>query len=83
MRRFPRRDWFASHYRELGQFLRRYVHTPHEVDDCLQETFLRVWRQEQQGTLKDDARGYLFTTALNIAPRPASPSNQVRCAGCA
>jgi RNA polymerase sigma factor (sigma-70 family) len=80
VRRSRVEDWFASHYRELGQFLRRYVHTPHEVDDCLQETFLRVWRQEQQGTLKDDARGYLFTTALNIA-RDRHRRNQVRCTG--
>jgi RNA polymerase sigma-70 factor (ECF subfamily) len=72
--------WFQAHYRELGQFLRRYIHTQHEVDDCLQETFLRVWRQEQQGTLKDDARGYLFTTALNIA-RDRHRRNLARCAG--
>ena len=72
--------WFASYYRELGQFLRRYIRTPQDVDDCLQETFLRVWRQEQQGTLKDDARGYLFTTALNVA-RDRHRRNQVRCAG--
>lgn len=72
--------WFASYYRELGQFLRRYIRTPQDVDDCLQETFLRVWRQEQLGTLKDDARGYLFTTALNVA-RDRHRRNEVRCAG--
>jgi RNA polymerase sigma-70 factor (ECF subfamily) len=72
--------WFQAHHRELGQFLRRYIHTQHEVDDCLQETFLRVWRQEQQGTLKDDARGYLFTTALNIA-RDRHRRNKVRRVG--
>ena len=71
--------WFASYYRELGQFLRRYIRTPQDVDDCLQETFLRVWRQEQQGTLKDDARGYLFTTALNGigATRCAAPGRMM------
>jgi|HubBroStandDraft_1064217.scaffolds.fasta_scaffold00762_13 RNA polymerase sigma factor (sigma-70 family) len=72
--------WFLSHSRELGHFLRRYISTPHEIDDCLQETFLRVWRQEQQGTLKEEARGYLFATALNIA-RDRHRRNQVRCAG--
>jgi RNA polymerase sigma factor (sigma-70 family) len=72
--------WFLKHSRELGQFLRRYVHTQHDIEDCMQETFLRVWRQEQQGTLADEARGYLFTTALNIA-RDRHRRNQVRCAG--
>jgi RNA polymerase sigma-70 factor (ECF subfamily) len=73
-------NWFLAHSRELALFLRRYVHSQHDIDDCLQETFLRVWRQEQQGTVKDDARGYLFTTALNIA-RDRHRRNQVRCAG--
>jgi len=44
--------WFLSHSRELGQFLRRYIHTQQDIDDCMQETFLRVWRQEQRGGLK-------------------------------
>ncbi|MGB8841131.1 MAG: RNA polymerase sigma factor [Aliidongia sp.] len=79
----PRRarveEWFLSHSRELGQFLRRYIHTQHDVDDCMQETFLRIWRQEQRGGLRDEGRGYLFTTALNIA-RDRHRHNRVRCA---
>ena len=80
VRRSRVEDWFLSHSRELGQFLRRYIHTQHDIDDCLQETFLRVWRQERQGTLKDEARGYLFTTALNVA-RDRHRRNRVRCVG--
>ena len=80
----PRRSrvegWFLSHSRELGQFLRRYMHIQQDIDDCVQETFLRVWRQEQQGALKDEARGYLFTTALNVA-RDRHRRNHVRCVG--
>jgi RNA polymerase sigma factor (sigma-70 family) len=72
-------NWFLAHAAELGHFLRRYIHTQQDVDDCVQETFLRVWRQEQQGTLKEEARGYLFTTALNVA-RDRYRRNQVRCA---
>lgn len=72
-------NWFLAHAGELGHFLRRYIHTQQDVDDCVQETFLRVWRQEQQGTLKEEARGYLFTTALNVA-RDRYRRNQVRCA---
>ena len=72
--------WFLSHSRELGEFLPRYIHAQHDIDDCMQETFLRVWRQEQQGTLADEARGYLFTTALNIA-RDRHRRSRVRCVG--
>lgn len=38
-----------------------------DIDDCIQETFINVWRQEVRGTLREDTRGYLFTTAMNVA----------------
>lgn len=59
--------WFARYRRELGRFLRRHVHDEGEVEDCVQETFLRVWNQEARGLLNSETQGLLFTTALNVA----------------
>lgn len=59
--------WFLKHGHDLGRFLRRYVRNEHDVEECVQETFLKVWRQEQRGTLNGETHGYLFKTALNVA----------------
>lgn len=59
--------WFVKHARDVGRFLRRYVRNEHDIEECVQETFLKVWRQEQQGTLNGETQGYLYKTALNVA----------------
>lgn len=69
--------WFVAHARDLGRFLRRYLQSGDEIDECIQETFLKIWRQEQRGTLRGETHGYLFTTALNVA-RDRHRRNAVR-----
>ena len=59
--------WFARHAKELGRFLRRYIRDERDIEDCVQETFLQVWRQEQRGGLNGDTQGYLFNAAINVA----------------
>jgi len=59
--------WFHKHAHALGRFLRRYVRNEHDVEECVQETFLKVWRQEQRGVLRGEPVGYLYRTALNVA----------------
>lgn len=59
--------WFTRYRAELGRFLRRHVRDDGDVEDCVQETFLRVWKQEERGVLNGDTQGLLFTTALNVA----------------
>lgn len=59
-------DIFSRHSSDLRNFLGRYLRSSSDVEDCIQEAFLKLWRQETKGLLREDARGYLFTTALNV-----------------
>ncbi len=58
---------FCRYNQDLRRFLGRHLANTSDVDDCLQETYLSVWRQEARGHLRDNPRGYLFITALNVA----------------
>lgn len=56
----------AKYEQELRRFLSHYMQNQADVEDCAQETLLNIWRQEQRGLLREEARGYLFTAALNV-----------------
>jgi RNA polymerase sigma-70 factor (ECF subfamily) len=58
---------YERHGNELRRFLMSRLRNRSDIDDCIQETFFNVWRQEIRGTLREDIRGYLFTTAMNVA----------------
>jgi RNA polymerase sigma factor (sigma-70 family) len=58
---------FDKYRADLRRFLGASLHDKNDVDDLIQETFLNVWKQESQGRLEGDLRGYLFTTARNLA----------------
>lgn len=58
--------FFSRYDRELRRFLGNYLNDKSDVDDCVQESFLNLWRQEAKGTLREDPRGYLFITARNV-----------------
>ena len=51
---------------ELRRFFTKHLHNAADVDDCLQETFLKMWKSVPQSELRDDIRGYVFTVALNV-----------------
>lgn len=53
--------------RELRRFLSQYLRNKSDIEDCVQESFLNLWKQEVRGALRDDPRGYLFITARNMA----------------
>jgi RNA polymerase sigma-70 factor (ECF subfamily) len=59
--------WFAEevlpHERDLRAYVRRYSREA-EVDDVVQESFLRLLRARETGTIAN-ARAYLFRTARN------------------
>lgn len=57
---------FLRYDRELRRFLSGYLRNKCDVDDCAQESFLNLWKQEARGTLHEDPRGYLFITARNV-----------------
>lgn len=58
---------YERHGDELRRFLGSYLRNRNDIDDCIQETFCNIWRQEIRGALREDTRGYLFTTAMNVA----------------
>ena len=51
---------------DLRRFLTKHLRSSADIDDCLQETFLKMWTSVQRHTLRDDVRGYVFTVALNV-----------------
>lgn len=58
---------FGRHRDELQRFLQRHLKDWGDVEDCAQETFMKIWRSETGGSLREDgARGYIFTTAMNV-----------------
>lgn len=62
--------WFATEVRPLQGHLRRYLsrrfHLGSEVDDVIQETYLRLCRLRMQREL-ENVRGLLFTIARHVA----------------
>jgi len=60
-------ELFHRYADDLRRFLRGFLKNRADAEDCLQETFLNIWQQEARGNLREDARGYIFTTALNLA----------------
>jgi RNA polymerase sigma-70 factor (ECF subfamily) len=58
---------YREHAASLRAFIRPYMPDPHRVEDVVQETFLRAWRNIGRVRLIDgNPRAYLFTTARNI-----------------
>jgi RNA polymerase sigma-70 factor (ECF subfamily) len=62
--------WFAEsvrpHEAELRAFLRRHFPTLTDVDDLVQETYVRLIRAQAAGEIAEP-RAYMFTTARNAA----------------
>lgn len=58
---------YERHGDELRRFLLPRLRNRSDIDDCIQETFFNIWRQEVRGKLREDVRGYLFTAAMNVA----------------
>ncbi len=62
--------WFAEEVRphepELRAFLRRHFPTLTDVDDLVQETYVRLIRAQAVGEIAEP-RAYMFTTARNAA----------------
>jgi len=62
--------WFAEevhpHDASLKAYLRGSFPTVRDVEDVVQESYLRVWRAKMAGSL-ESARGFLFCAARNLA----------------
>jgi RNA polymerase sigma-70 factor (ECF subfamily) len=58
---------FLQHYEEFSQKLRRRLRSDDQVNEVMQETFLRVERMEYIEGGAHNPTGYLFRMALNVA----------------
>jgi len=58
---------YCEYQDALRRFLRPYVRHAADIDDCIQQAFLNVWKHEMRGALEADVRGYIFTAVLNVA----------------
>ena len=62
--------WFTEevhpHDAQLKAYLRGSFPAVHDVDDVVQESYLRVWRVRAEGPIRS-ARAFLFTVARRLA----------------
>lgn len=62
--------WFAEEVQPHGASLKAYLRgsfpTVRDVEDVIQESYLRVWRAKMAGSV-ESARGFLFCAARNLA----------------
>jgi RNA polymerase sigma-19 factor, ECF subfamily len=58
---------FKSQARRLTGFLDRKLRNPEDAEDASQEVFLKLWRHERSGELREDATAYMFAAARTVA----------------
>lgn len=68
----PRHDGIVSRLfkqqaKKVRHFLAFRLRSAEDAEDAAQEVFLRLWRHEQGGTLRDEATSYMFSAAYSIA----------------
>lgn len=67
------RELFEAHREPVYRLLCRLVRDPHDAEDLLQETFVRLWRKRAQfrgdGSLAGYLRSIAYRTFLNARPR--------------
>ncbi len=52
---------FKTHARRVQSFLSFRLRDSAEGEDATQDVFLKLWRQECQGTLRDEATNYMYS----------------------
>lgn len=58
---------FKAQSRRLVGFLTKKLHNDADAQDASQEVFLKLWKQEQSGLLREDASAYMFSAARSAA----------------
>lgn len=59
-------EWFFQYYKDLYHFLTYYTNT-HEVDDLIQETFIKAIKGLKAFKMESSPKTWLFSIARNVA----------------
>ncbi len=60
-------DLFSSHAKRVRRFLSFRLRNDADAQDATQDIFLRLWKHEQKGTLRDEATNYMFSATHSVA----------------
>ena len=60
-------DLFKAHARRVQNFLAFRLRDPVEAQDVAQNVFLKLWRQEAQGALRQEATNYMYAATQTAA----------------
>lgn len=60
-------DLFRKHASRVRRSLTFRLRSPEDAQDATQEVFLKLWRQERAGNLKEEAAAYLNSAASSMA----------------
>jgi RNA polymerase sigma-70 factor (ECF subfamily) len=58
---------FRTHGRRVQNFLAFRLRDPVEAQDVAQDVFLKLWRKEAQGSLRDEATNYMYAATQSAA----------------
>jgi RNA polymerase sigma-70 factor (ECF subfamily) len=60
-------DLFRRHARKMKHYLSFRLRSEADGEDAAQETFLKLWRREKDGALREEADSYLYSAAISVA----------------
>jgi RNA polymerase sigma-70 factor (ECF subfamily) len=58
---------FKTHARRVQNFLAFRLRDSAEAQDVTQEVFLKLWRREREGALRDEATNYMYSATRSAA----------------
>jgi RNA polymerase sigma factor (sigma-70 family) len=60
-------ELFNGHAKRVRRFLGFRLRNHEDAQDATQDIFLRLWKYERQGTLRDEARNYMLSATHSVA----------------
>jgi RNA polymerase sigma-70 factor (ECF subfamily) len=58
---------FKSQAKKVRNFLAFRLKSSDDADDAAQDVFLKLWRYERSGNLREEATAYMFSAAYSVA----------------
>ncbi|PXV65033.1 RNA polymerase sigma-70 factor (ECF subfamily) [Dysgonomonas alginatilytica] len=60
------RNLYSQFYAPLCMFALRYIQDSRVAEDCVQDVFLKIWKDRQKITISTSVRSYLLTSVRNM-----------------